>query len=65
MVSAVEAAAFCRLITIVEVPNLSLCSLCAAVIVGAGPSGAVCAYFLAKAGAKVALLEKEKFPRDK
>jgi flavin-dependent dehydrogenase len=37
----------------------------AAVIVGAGPSGSVCAYFLAKGGARVALLEKEKFPRDK
>lgn len=36
-----------------------------AVIVGAGPSGATCAYFMAKAGAKVAVLEKETFPRDK
>ncbi len=36
-----------------------------AVIVGAGPSGSVCAYYLAKAGLKVALLDKEKFPRDK
>uniref|UniRef100_A0A7S0RJM7 FAD-binding domain-containing protein n=1 Tax=Chlamydomonas leiostraca TaxID=1034604 RepID=A0A7S0RJM7_9CHLO len=36
-----------------------------AVVVGAGPSGAVCGYFLAKGGAKVALLDKEKFPRDK
>lgn len=35
------------------------------VIVGAGPSGSVCAHFLAKGGAKVALLEKETFPRDK
>lgn len=34
-------------------------------IVGAGPSGAVCSYFLVKGGAKVATLEKEKFPRDK
>jgi flavin-dependent dehydrogenase len=34
-------------------------------VVGAGPSGAVCSYFLAKGGAKVALLEKETFPRDK
>lgn len=31
----------------------------------AGPSGAVCGYYLAKGGAKVALLDKEKFPRDK
>jgi hypothetical protein len=36
-----------------------------AVIVGAGPSGSTCAYFLSKAGAKVALLDKETFPRDK
>lgn len=36
-----------------------------AVIVGAGPSGSVCSYYLAKQGAKVALLDKEKFPRDK
>lgn len=36
-----------------------------AIIVGAGPSGSVCAYFLAKAGIKAALLDKETFPRDK
>jgi menaquinone-9 beta-reductase len=36
-----------------------------ALIVGAGPSGSTCGYFMAKAGAKVALLEKETFPRDK
>ena len=36
-----------------------------AVIVGAGPSGSSCAYYLVKAGAKVALLDKETFPRDK
>lgn len=34
-------------------------------IVGAGPSGATCAYFLAQKGWKVLLLEKKKFPRDK
>jgi len=34
-------------------------------IVGAGPSGATCAYYLAKAGRKVLLLEKKQFPRDK
>ena len=34
-------------------------------IVGAGPSGATCAWYLAKAGKKVLLLEKRKFPRDK
>lgn len=37
----------------------------AAVIVGAGPSGSVCGYYLAKKGGKVALLDKETFPRDK
>lgn len=36
-----------------------------AVVVGAGPSGSVCSYYLSKNGAKVALLEKETFPRDK
>ena len=35
------------------------------VIVGAGPSGSTAAYYLAKAGKKVLLLEKKKFPRDK
>eukprot|EP00878_Enallax_costatus_P002001 GHUV01002165.1.p1 GENE.GHUV01002165.1~~GHUV01002165.1.p1 ORF type:complete len:505 (+),score=139.44 GHUV01002165.1:44-1516(+) len=36
-----------------------------AVIVGAGPSGSVCAYYLAQVGGKVALLDKATFPRDK
>ncbi|MEM2137584.1 MAG: geranylgeranyl reductase family protein [Candidatus Anstonellaceae archaeon] len=36
-----------------------------AIIVGAGPSGSSCAALLSKKGAKVLLLEKEKFPRDK
>lgn len=35
------------------------------VIVGAGPSGSTTAYFSAKNGLKVALLDKESFPRDK
>lgn len=35
------------------------------VIVGAGPAGATAAYFLAKGGKRVALLEKATFPRDK
>jgi geranylgeranyl reductase family protein len=35
------------------------------VIVGAGPAGAACAYHLAKAGARVLILEKEKLPREK
>lgn len=30
-----------------------------------GPSGSVCGYYLAKGGAKVALLDKEAFPREK
>ena len=34
-------------------------------IVGAGPSGSTAAFYLAKAGRKVLLLEKKKFPRDK
>jgi geranylgeranyl reductase family protein len=34
-------------------------------IVGAGPSGSTCAYYLKKGGSKVLLLEKKKFPRDK
>jgi geranylgeranyl reductase family protein len=36
-----------------------------AIVVGAGPSGSSCAALLAKKGAKVLLLDKEKFPRDK
>lgn len=34
-----------------------------AVIVGAGPSGSVMGYYVAKGGGKVALLEKATFPR--
>jgi len=34
-------------------------------IVGAGPSGSTCGYYMAKAGAHVLLLDKAKFPRDK
>lgn len=34
-------------------------------IVGGGPSGSTCATFAAKAGLKVLLLEKERFPREK
>jgi xanthine/CO dehydrogenase XdhC/CoxF family maturation factor len=34
-----------------------------AVIVGAGPSGSTAAYYIAKEGAKVALLDKATFPR--
>ena len=35
------------------------------VIVGAGPGGSTTAYYLAKEGKKVLLLEKKRFPRDK
>jgi geranylgeranyl reductase family protein len=34
-------------------------------IVGAGPSGSSCAWYLARHGTRVLLLEKAKFPRDK
>ena len=36
-----------------------------AVVVGGGPGGSVAAYFLASAGAKVAVLERKHFPRAK
>ncbi|MDA8073989.1 MAG: FAD-dependent oxidoreductase, partial [Actinomycetota bacterium] len=35
------------------------------VVVGAGPSGSACAYWLADAGWDVAVIEKKQFPRDK
>lgn len=35
------------------------------IIVGAGPAGATAAYYLAKAGHSVTLLERQSFPRDK
>jgi menaquinone-9 beta-reductase len=35
------------------------------VIVGAGPSGSACAYWLAAAGWSVCLIEKKEFPREK
>ena len=34
-------------------------------VVGAGPGGATCAYYLARQGQRVAMLEKDSFPRDK
>jgi flavin-dependent dehydrogenase len=34
-------------------------------VVGAGPSGATCAYYLAQQGKRVLLLDKHTFPRDK
>ena len=36
-----------------------------AIVVGAGPSGSACAALLAQKGARVLLLDKAKFPRDK
>jgi geranylgeranyl reductase family protein len=35
------------------------------IVVGAGPSGATAAYYLAQAGINVLLIEKSRFPRDK
>jgi geranylgeranyl reductase family protein len=35
------------------------------IIVGAGPAGASCAFFLARNGLKVLVLEKDRFPREK
>jgi geranylgeranyl reductase family protein len=35
------------------------------VVVGAGPAGATAAYYLASAGVKVCLVDKQTFPRDK
>lgn len=34
-------------------------------VVGAGPSGSVCSYYLACGGVRVLMLEKDAFPRDK
>jgi geranylgeranyl reductase family protein len=34
-------------------------------IVGGGPSGSICAYYLSKVGKKVILIDSENFPRDK
>ena len=36
-----------------------------AVIIGGGPSGSACAYWLAKAGWDVAVVERKEFPRAK
>jgi len=36
-----------------------------AIVVGAGPAGSMAARLLARAGAKVLLADKTKFPRDK
>ena len=34
-------------------------------VVGGGPAGAACAYWLAEAGHDVLLLEKKRYPREK
>ena len=34
-------------------------------VVGAGPAGAACAYWLAERGRRVLLVEKKRFPREK
>jgi len=34
-------------------------------VTGGGPSGSMCAYYIAKAGKKVILIDSENFPRDK
>jgi geranylgeranyl reductase family protein len=36
-----------------------------AAVIGAGPAGSTCAYRLARAGARVLVLDKARFPRDK
>lgn len=38
---------------------------CDVLIIGAGPAGAVTAFYLAQAGYKVCLVDKQSFPRDK
>ena len=45
--------------------NTSLPSHCDVLVVGAGPSGAACAQFLARAGVDVVLVDQHDFPRDK
>jgi flavin-dependent dehydrogenase len=34
-------------------------------VIGAGPAGSTCAYRLARAGARVLVLDRARFPRDK
>jgi geranylgeranyl reductase family protein len=38
---------------------------CDVLVIGAGPSGSACAYWLAKAGRDVVLVERKSFPREK
>ena len=46
-------------------PTADLPSRCDVLVVGAGPSGAACALWLARAGVDVALVDQHDFPRDK
>ena len=45
--------------------NADLPSQCDVLVVGAGPAGAACALWLARAGVAVALVDQHDFPRDK
>ncbi len=45
--------------------NVEGASLVDVAVVGAGPAGTACAFYLASAGVRVLVLEKEAFPRDK
>ena len=45
--------------------NADLPSSCDVLVVGAGPAGAACALWLARAGVDVALVDQHDFPRDK
>jgi geranylgeranyl reductase family protein len=45
--------------------NADLPSQCDVLVVGAGPAGAACAQWLARAGVDVVLVDQHEFPRDK
>src|SRR5436309_12523268 len=48
-----------------RLPTLDSCDSCDVLIVGAGPAGAVAATVLARSGARVRLIDRARFPRDK